>query len=659
VTTLVAPASRVETAASAGVAGNIATNRATAPAATKRFIISPQQDRYRILSSHSTGGACLTVDVPLYQLGALGSRIVRLRPPRMPRRGESSASLVQASSAFARAEPMTTLVDVAASDSTSRQGERRQDDMPRMPTLARIATWVVWCGGFVLLNYLFYYLSSHSYPGDSDKASTILEGQAVGAGHVLLHGWTLPLDSFWTLDQIYFAVATHIVGLRTGLMHAGSAFYGALIVVVAVAMSRDGRARSAALAGTIVCIALLVFPTPTMSWFFLGFGYHIDTLLYALLAFAALRKGRFGWSWGLGVALLTIGTLGDLLMVAYGVVPLVLAGLVAALRRRYWRAGVAPAAAAMASLLTAEAVHAIVNALGGFVVGAPLPTADLHQIFLNLRNLFSYGGELVGLAPQAVTGNVPLVLRYAHAAAGVCMLACLAAALWNLLSGAILGRPGRMARPGDAELWRLDDTLVFAAFGAATTFVVMSLSSAIGGVRYLVPAVLCMAILSGRMLSQAWPRIVGSWARRGFGAVAAMVLVSFAIGLGYELSPPAPVNAAVGLTTWLEAHHLDRGVGDYWAANITTVVSGGAVTVRPVVTTHAGTIQSAVNQASSSWYSDQQFQFLVYDTPIWDDVDSLSATRTWGRPAHMYMVGTYRVLVWSHSISVDPQAIAG
>ncbi len=196
---------------------------------------------------------------------------------------------------------------------------------------------IAWVAALVGLNAFFYYLSAESYPGDSDKASTILEGQAVGAGHVLLHGWTLPLDSFWTLDQIYYAVVTRLVGVRTALLHTGPAFFGALVVVVAVAMSREGRRG----VGGLVSVLFLVFPTPTMSWFFLGTGYHVDTLLYAWLAFIALRSGRFNWAWVLGVAILAIGTLGDLLMIAYGICPALLGSLVAMLRRRSWHAGVA------------------------------------------------------------------------------------------------------------------------------------------------------------------------------------------------------------------------------------------------------------------------------------------------------------------------------
>lgn len=108
------------------------------------------------------------------------------------------------------------------------------------------------------------------------------------------------------------------------------------------------------------------------------------------------------------------------------------------------------------------------------------------------------------------------------------------------------------------------------------------------------------------------------------------------------------------MAAWLEAHNLRNGIGEYWAASITTVESSGAVTVRPVSSAADGKLQRTMNQSSASWYEGQRFQFLVYVTPQFDDVDLQSATRTWGDPAHVYVVGRYRVVVWRRPVSVVP-----
>jgi hypothetical protein len=520
------------------------------------------------------------------------------------------------------------------------------------PSSARwIVPWVAGLAGFVALNFLFYRLSLQSYTGDSDKASTILEGQAVGSGHLLLHGWIMPLDSFWTLDQAYYAVVTRIVPLGAPLIHLGPAFFASMLVVAGIAAVYRDHRGARALAGSAVVLVLLAFPTPFMANFFLGFAYHISTAVVAVAAFLAFADGRFGWRWAIGVLLLVVGLLGDLLLLAYAVVPLVLAGVVAMLRRRDWRAGVAPIAGAAASAGLAEAARRTISALGGFVATAPLPTAHRHQVLVNVKHVFVFGSRLIGLTPTG--GRVPHLLLGAHAVAAILMIACFLAALWRLTAGAILGRQASTPEPAP-DAWRVDDMLVIATFGASASFAVMSLSSGLANTRYLVPAVLFTMVLSGRMVADAWPLPLPVAARRALAGVGVAAVAAFSVGLGYQLAPPTPVNPAIGLSRWLEEHHLHNGLGDYWAASITTVASGGAVTVRPVSTSAGDRLIRTMNQSPAAWYARQEFQFLVYGVPVWDNVDTEAAANTWGLPSHLYSVGPFRVLVWSHPIEMAP-----
>ena len=75
------------------------------------------------------------------------------------------------------------------------------------------------------------------------------------------------------------------------------------------------------------------------------------------------------------------------------------------------------------------------------------------------------------------------------------------------------------------------------------------------------------------------------------------------------------------MVAWLEAHDLRWGIGDYWAASITTVQSSGAVIVRPVAAGNGGALQQMTTLSSPSWYAGQEWQFLVYGKPFIDNVD--------------------------------------
>ena len=99
------------------------------------------------------------------------------------------------------------------------------------------------------------------------------------------------------------------------------------------------------------------------------------------------------------------------------------------------------------------------------------------------------------------------------------------------------------------------------------------------------------AALAGRQLGgrlAAARLAAGGKAAGGDPGVAALryglcaVLAGYAAMLGYDAAqPPAPPQYA-GLAAWLSAQHLTDGLSSYHQANIATLESGGAVTLRAV-----------------------------------------------------------------------------
>ena len=93
-------------------------------------------------------------------------------------------------------------------------------------------------------------------------------------------------------------------------------------------------------------------------------------------------------------------------------------------------------------------------------------------------------------------------------------------------------------------------------------------------------------------------------------------------------------------------------VGGYWVASITTVESGGAVKIRPVITERNGQIERYSNLSNVNWYEGRRFQFLVEGAPSGYEGIRV-ATTTWEPPQHVFAIGPYRVLVWNHKVSVS------
>src|SRR5208283_1936895 len=83
------------------------------------------------------------------------------------------------------------------------------------------------------------------------------------------------------------------------------------------------------------------------------------------------------------------------------------------------------------------------------------------------------------------------------------------------------------------------------------------------------------AVLAGRMLGRRF---------LAFRLVPAMVVVlaCYLAALGYTVAQPSRPAVTQELADWLGAHHLTYGLSSYGVSNVTTLASGGAVSIRSV-----------------------------------------------------------------------------
>jgi hypothetical protein len=416
--------------------------------------------------------------------------------------------------------------------------ERRGDAL-----LWHIVRWAGAALVFAGLVLLLYAISAHEQAGDSDRANVILEGLAMGNGHVLLHGWTLTFASYWSSDAPFYSVAIALFGLRPGLLYIGPAVMAALTIAVGALIAREGRRRAPGLWGSAAVVALLAFATPALSFYFVARGFHIATELYALVAFAALRRGRFGWGWVLAVILIAVGMIGDLLIVAYAAVPLLLAGLVAASRERKWASGIADVSAVAAGVALGVLARLALDAMGAFAAQTAMSGAGLARMLTNLGHVPMYLGDLTGLTNGLFSaGGAPLPLRVVHVLGALCMMACFVVALASLLRGAVRGLPRAEAGEDRAEHWRLDDILVIGMVCGVVPFVVLVQTNG-DGVRYLTATVVFAAVLTGRTIARAWPKLPAGWVRRSLVIVGVVLALGYVSGFGYAFSRPVPQNS--------------------------------------------------------------------------------------------------------------------
>jgi len=538
------------------------------------------------------------------------------------------------------------------------------------PILVTCGRWLAVALALLGLVAVLNAVAAHAITPDSDAASLVLEAQSILAGHLLLHGWALSLDSFWTSEVPFYALASLVGGLHPALLSVVPAIIGASVVTVGAVIARDGQGRGAGLAGALTVVALLAFPTHALALFFLLGGAHLGVTLGALVAFYALRRRR--WDLGVVVAIvvLTAGMLGDLQEIAYATLPVLAAGFVAMARRRSVGEGLPAVFAASAASVLALAIRQVADALGTFSIGTPNPIATPHQVLENLRHLISFGGEMLGLRNGLFgSGGVPTGLQDVHAVGAILVVVCVVVAFVRLGAGIMAGPARRAvtvatgAHDDGVRWWQsnpsgalMDDMLTLACVGSAASYLALASMNTAAFARYLTATVVFMIVLAGRVTARAWSRPAPDRRKWAVGLVGAVVIVCFATGLGFTISKPVAPQPATHLASWLEKNHLTSGVGAYTVASITTVQSQDQVKIRPVVAAPSGRLVRYDRESDATWYKGKKFRFVVYAPKApWGKVNTKSADATFGTPAHSYLVSGYRVLVWRRSFTVSPK----
>jgi hypothetical protein len=524
---------------------------------------------------------------------------------------------------------------------------------PRTTAGRRVLTLGVAALGFAAVVALLYNVARRAIVAESDMATLVLEARSVLDGHLMLGGWRMLYDSFWTVEVPFYAIGVLVAGTNSVLLYLVPAVLAALLLAAAVMIARQGRRGGPAIAAVATVVALVGLPSNTWAVLLLHAGWHVGTMLWCLIAFAALRSGRWGVGWWVAVLFLTAGMLGDLQTLALGLGPVALAGMVASARTRRWLAGAPALTAALAGFAGWWVIHTAATAWGGYQTGNINLHATPDQMHANVRNLSDWMPQIFGTGTGS-WGNtgVPEALGLVRYAALAAVAVAVVLALASILMGLVTGNPGR---PGTDQSWRIDDVLVLACLADLAFYVYAAQTSDPAYQRYLSPFVVFGAVLAGRTAGRVAQRLRPGALRRGLAIAGVTVMAVFGTSLAITSTQPAPPITGADLSAFLADHGLTNGLGTYWPASMTTVASGGTIAVRPVIA-YNGKVVRYDRQATSDWYAGQQFQFLVFDTANpWGDVDETSATATFGPFANSYRFGSYEVLTWTTPITVSPE----
>jgi hypothetical protein len=487
-----------------------------------------------------------------------------------------------------------------------------------------------------VLLFLAYLGQAGGIGFDSDNASAVLQGDAMAHGNVLLRGWYLSDVSFFTTELPQYALVTLVHGVNAEATKLAAAMTYTLLVLLA-AFAAKGRAtgREAGVRVLVTTVVLLAPQAVHGTAVVLSGPDHVGTLVPLLVAWILLDRlpERRYLPVAVG-ALLCWTEVADQMAVYVGALPLALVAAFRLYRRPRSPVDLGLLVGAVVSVPAADLVLYGIRAVGGFHVwpaDTSFATAQMlpHNARVTYESiLLIFGGDFSGMTLRAAT-----LLVLVH-------LIGLALAVWGFVR-VVQGRVTSRLEPILAAGMAID--LLAYLFGTQA----VSANAA----REIAPVLVYGAVLAGRM-------VAGRIRELRLVPVLLVVLTLLAGSLAHNAARPAvPLRSALG--SWLAGHHLTHGVGDYWVADMTTVQTGGRVTIAPIAFT-CHEFRPYLWEADTRWYDPaaNDADFVVLDAKGRSDGTVTAATRAFGPPATTVAVDGFTVLVYRRnlleSLPVDP-----
>ena len=401
---------------------------------------------------------------------------------------------------------------------------------------------------------------------------------------------------------------------------------------------------------------------------------HIGTSVPIMLAWLILDRTRPGWAAAAVVSVvLAVAGVADSLVTYAAIAPLVLVvviRLLHALRRDRaagWRNALAErryeiglAAGAIAAAIIARLALRLIAALGGF--GSPAPVSSVGSVSHILKHNVPVvaHGLLLLFGADFLDYPVGFVLVL-HLVSLLLVVVGIAVTCWHFLSDLDLV----------AQLLLAGIVINVAIFVVSTNVsglptmreinVVLPFGAALAG-RQLGPWLGDALAARRRRPDREADREPGTGARlprsvaTGLLVALGLVGVGYAVGLARQLTPHIQVSSEQRLASWLEARHLDNGVGGYWQSTSVSLVSDGRVQIRLVdigYRLHPQKLVKGVREDYAGWYdtTDNTANFVVLapgDGEFAPFTDRAVVIATFGQPARTYHFERYTILVWPH-----------
>jgi len=508
--------------------------------------------------------------------------------------------------------------------------------------------WLVALAWLLIAAALFvcYLHISRTEPANSDGAANALQAWDMLHGNLLLHNWWLSDVSFYTTELPEYMLVELVRGLNADVVHVAAALTYTLLVLLAAVLAKGRATGREAAVRMLLAGGIMVAPQlGTAAGILLLSPDHVGSNVPVLLIWLLLdRAPRRWWVPVLAGTLMTWALIGDGIVLYTGFLPLTIVCAIRAYRavvvrrepgtEHRYELGLILAALVAAELGTRLLV--LIHSIGGFLVWPVSPLLAVsgqmpRHLAYTAHGLFVlFGADFFG---RKVSFAALLILLH---------LAGLALAGWAVCAGV-----RRFFRDNDL----VDQVLVAGVLIGLTVYVLGKRVSDINSTREFAEVLPFAAVLAGRLLA---PGLM----RARLVPALAVVLAGYLVSLGQAAAaaPAPPMNQQ--LADWLAGHGLRYGMSTYWQSSIVSLATGERVMVVPVATatkTAGSMVRRDEWESTEDWY-DPRLHYANFIVQLAKPnglpafLPLASVENTFGKPARVYLVGPYRILVWHRNL---------
>jgi hypothetical protein len=471
-----------------------------------------------------------------------------------------------------------------------------------------------------------YLRLSHASPKGSDDACYVLQGQDILNGNVLLRGWTLPPDSFYTTTTPLYVLGGLLTSHMSTSMYVIPPLVGALLMTICLAIIWSVVESEYRLVGAILFLAIAGFFPFLFSWDLTHAASHTSTILLVVTGFYFLSVDSHI---PLAILALIAADVGDGFADWIGIAPIMLIGLLHFAAGYRWR-GAKLVGVAGASVIVAKLTLSVLYRLGGF---AAIKYSTAFASFESLPEKVSlYFRSLLMLFGADFFGREVFALETVLILIHLAVLALVVWALLEALTEAVRGTQSLLIM-----------LLLASVIVDGAAFVLSTLATDPTAVRWLPP----VQVFGGLIVAMSWQRppikrglIVLSLPVLVFGCLVTFVRPMF--------HPSVPVEP--GVVVFLERKGLTEGFGSYSEAGILTALSDGKIKVRQVMAAPEGKLERLGYVSAEQWYRGTDPRFLVFSRFAIGNVNEVTATNTWGPPAQLWTVSGYTIMIWNSTL---------